>query len=309
MRFLLSAFLVLLLVPLSAYADGQSNCSVCHNEMSGKATVGQVEVDLKVELGKFQESVHGFLTCADCHLKFSEDPHVSPGEEVSPDVAALAEKIRAKAHVDPVALAACRNCHGDIYESVLGSVHGRNITDKGNGDGALCLDCHGSPHYINAVAQDASSPANRENVVKTCGGCHGSDEILDRYGINHNVMDSYYNSFHGKKFTLGHSNAPTCANCHGYHNVLRSDNPGSPMFDGNKIETCGTCHKGANKKFVAAITHKEPGPIPHYSELLLIVLTLSVFAFIILHVIFEAFSDIRDTFFRKHKEVENGGSE
>lgn len=306
MRLLLTALtlLVVLLVPFSVYANDQSNCLVCHNEMSGTVMSGGTEIDLRVSQEKFQNSVHGFLSCTGCHLKFGESPHALPEKEISPEIAALADKIRKKATVDPVAMAACSNCHSDIYEAVLGSVHGQNISQQGSGDAALCLDCHGSPHYITPSATSTASPANRENVVKTCGECHGDDEIVDKYGINHNVMDSYYESFHGKKYTLGHSNAPTCANCHGFHNIQRSDNPESPVYGANKIKTCGTCHEGANKTFVAAITHEEPGPIPHYAEIALIILTISVFAFVVIHVILEAYSDIRDTFFRRKKEVE-----
>lgn len=309
MRLLLTAtaFLVLLLVPLTALAGSETGCLVCHNRLSGKIMGSRGDIDLRVDTEKFQASVHSFLSCTDCHLKFGENPHVSPGANVPEHVAGVEEKIRSKAVSDPVALAACTNCHGDVYELVFQSVHGKNITNKKNGDGALCIDCHGSPHYI-AKSSDAASPANRANVVKTCGNCHGDDTITDKYGINHNVMKSYNESFHGKKLTLGHSNAPTCVNCHGYHDVRRSDDPASPVYAANKTKTCGTCHEGANKKFVSAITHKEAGPIPHYAELGLIILTLSVFAFTIIHVIMEAFSDIRDTFFKKSREVKDEGA-
>ena len=68
--------------------------------------------------------------------------------------------------------------------------------------------------------------------------------------------------------------------------------------------TCGKCHKGANEKFIPAITHKRPGPIPHYAEKGLMLLVIGVFAFIISHVLLEAMSDIRDSVFRKGREEE-----
>jgi len=304
-RFLIpAAILAVLLVPLAAAAE--TDCLVCHNSMSGKVMGSHGEIDLRVDAGKFQSSVHGFLSCTDCHLKFGENPHVTPGGTAPAEVESLARMISEKAPSDPVALAACSNCHGPIYEEVLGSVHGANITGQDRGDGALCLDCHGSPHYV-AKSGDSASPANRVNIVATCGNCHGSDVITDKYGISHNVMRSYNESFHGKKYALGHDNAPTCASCHGYHGVKRSDDPASPIYAANKTKTCGRCHAGANEKFVSAISHEEPGPIPHYSEIALIILTISVFAFTISHVILEAFSDIRDTFFRRTKEVKDEG--
>jgi hypothetical protein len=85
--------------------------------------------------------------------------------------------------------------------------------------------------------------------------------------------------------------------------IKRIDDPASPVFAANKKATCGGCHAGANDKFVAAITHKPVGPIPHYTEIALILLTMGVFAFIVIHVILEAFSDIRDAINRKKKEA------
>ena len=79
----------------------------------------------------------------------------------------------------------------------------------------------------------------------------------------------------------------------------------SPVAWNNRTETCGKCHKGATKKFVTAITHKPIGrdnPIPYYFGKGLTVLLLSVFVFIVSHLIVEAFSEIRDRVFRKKKE-------
>jgi hypothetical protein len=83
---------------------------------------------------------------------------------------------------------------------------------------------------------------------------------------------------------------------------MTKTDPNSPVFGKNKIATCNKCHKGANEKFVPAITHQKPGPIPHYTEKALIVLLLSTFAFIVIHVLLEAFSDIRDAIFRKRRD-------
>jgi hypothetical protein len=112
-------------------------------------------------------------------------------------------------------------------------------------------------------------------------------------------MESFRESFHGRKLHLGHTKAPVCSSCHNSHDIKSKNDPSSPVFGDNKLQTCGKCHKGANEKFIPAITHRPPGPIPHYTEKGLIVLLLSVFAFIITHVLLEAFSDIRDAIFRK----------
>ncbi len=291
---------VLLTFSVTAEAS-PSSCLVCHNNMSGKIALesGQ-EIDLAINGVKYQASVHGFMSCTECHLKFSEDPHTKPSEMVPEDITSLSEKIGHKARIDPIAYSACNNCHDEIYSQVLASPHGENIAKKHETDAALCLDCHGSPHYI-TKSDNPDSKVNQWNVVETCGHCHGDKELTARYNIETNVLTSYTESFHGKKHHLGHKGAPTCTNCHGYHDIKRKDDPASPIFAANKKQTCGGCHKGANDKFVAAITHEPVGPIPHYTEIALILLTLGVFAFIVLHVILEAFSDIRDAIYRKKR--------
>ncbi len=278
-----------------------SSCLICHNAMSGKVTSESgMEIDLAVDAAQYQASVHGDMACTDCHMKFIENPHTAPSGIVPEDIAAVSEKIGNKAVIDSVAYSACSMCHSDVYEQVLNSPHGENIVSKKEKDGALCLDCHGSPHYI-VKSDNENSMLNQWNVVEVCGHCHGNKELAAKYNMEENVLSSYTESFHGKKHHLGHKGAPTCVSCHGAHDIKRKDDPASPVFAANKKETCGKCHAGANGKFVAAITHKPVGPIPHYTEKGLILLVIGVFTFIISHVLLEAYSDIRDAYFRKKK--------
>lgn len=294
---------VLFSVP-RAHADS-SNCLICHNAMSGKASLPSgVEISLEVNAEKYQNSVHGFLACTGCHKKFEENPHGRPSAKVPPDIAALAAKIRTKAKIDPIAYSACIDCHAEIYTQVLSSVHGENIVKKNQADGALCIDCHGSPHYT-VKKQDAGSPANQFRVVKTCGTCHGNEEMMKKYGITSDIMGTYNESFHGRKYVLGHKGVPTCVNCHGSHGVQNDTDPSSPVYGDNRIQTCGQCHKGANEKFISGVSHKPAGPIPHYAEKGLIVLTLSTFAFIVSHVFLDVLSQIRDVIFRRRRTGKN----
>ena len=129
--------------------------------------------------------------------------------------------------------------------------------------------------------------------------------MAKKYNFGTHILERYYESFHGKKYILGHQNAPVCTDCHSYHDVKQWEDPMSPVAWDNRTETCGKCHKGATKKFVTAITHKPIGkdnPIPYYFAKGLTVLLVSVFLFIVGHVILEAFAEIRDRVFRKKKE-------
>ncbi|MEW6109917.1 MAG: cytochrome c3 family protein [Nitrospirota bacterium] len=291
-----------LFLPRDGFPQESANCLACHSAMKGRLeTSGGRLIELNVDTDRFRTSVHGSLSCTDCHMRFSENPHSLPSAPVPSSVLSVSSKVSSKHTVDPVAAAACNNCHEDIYKKVLDSVHGRNITEKNKTDGALCLDCHGSPHYITR-STDPGSRVSRKNQVETCGKCHGDEKIIEKYSLEENVMESFEESFHGRKLHLGHMRAPVCSSCHNAHDIRTKDDPASPVFGKNKLETCGKCHKGANEKFIPAITHKPAGPIPHYAEIGLIFLTMGVFAFVVLHVLLEAFSDIRDAIFRKGRE-------
>lgn len=298
--FFVAPLLVLaLLLPMRASAQESANCLACHSSMKGrvKAASGNL-IELNIDSQKFESSVHGALACTDCHIKFADNPHSSPNAPVPQEVLGVSSKISKKYPVDPVAAAACIQCHNEIYRRVLDSVHGKNITEKHQTDGALCLDCHGSPHYILPVGNLAAL-MGRKHQIETCGKCHGDKKIIEKYHLEENVMESFEESFHGRKLILGHTKVPVCASCHGAHDIKSKNDPASPVFGNNRLQTCGKCHKGANEKFIPAITHKRPGPIPHYTEKALIFLVLGVFTFIISHVLLEAFSDIRDAIFRK----------
>ena len=98
-------FWMLILVPITTYANDLSGYIVCHNSMAGRIVYDGKEIELKVDAERYQDSAHGFLSCTECHERFSENPHTSPAEVVSADVERLSKKISQKADVDAVALA------------------------------------------------------------------------------------------------------------------------------------------------------------------------------------------------------------
>jgi hypothetical protein len=280
-------------------------CFACHSAMKGKIkTEKGILIEVNVDEERFSKSVHGMIGCTTCHKAFKDNPHDAPKGEVSKEIADLASRISSKALKDPVAYAACSECHGEIYKAVLDSAHGKNIIEKRQTDGAFCIDCHGSPHYI-MPSKSKESTVNHWKVVETCGGCHEKEEIAKKYNLGTHIVERYEESFHGRKHKLGHPEAPTCVDCHGSHPIKKWDDPASLVSWEKRVQTCGRCHPGATKKFVTAITHKPLGkdnPIPYYGEKGLILLTMGTFAFIVSHVLLSAFSEIRDRLLRKEKE-------
>lgn len=284
-------------------------CLACHGVMKGKIKANSgVLIDIHVDPERYSLSVHGGFDCISCHKQFSSNPHEPKNfANVSKEIADLSSKLSHKAKVDPTAIASCVECHVDTYNAWQNSIHGENIINKRSIDGASCIDCHGSPHYI-VSKSNPDSLVNKKNIVRVCGECHQREDISNKYGYGQYILDRYIESFHGKKYIIGHPNAPSCADCHNYHDVKKWDDPNSPVYGDNRLSTCGRCHKGATKKFVASITHKPIGkdnPIPYYFGKGLTILLLSVFTFILGHVVLEAISEIRDKILRKKGEGEH----
>lgn len=301
---------LVLLVPLLflwTAAASASECLICHSAMSGKVkTAKGAVIDINVNSAEFSNSVHGGFECTECHVNFSAGAHQAPNGNGEPDVAALVPFTSKKSKSAPVALAACVRCHKPIYDDLKASVHGENIFVKKENDAPLCLDCHGNPHYIVPRASEKSK-VNHANVLETCGRCHEDKEIYQKYNMSPYVIEKYKESFHGKKYILGHKRVPICNDCHGAHKIVKVTDPDSPVAGEGKVHTCGKCHKGATAKFAAAPAHKYIGaenPIPYYGEKALIVLLLGVFIFIVAHVILESWAEIRDRVFRKEDHHE-----
>ncbi len=299
-------FLVLTWILFQAndlFSDNLS-CLVCHGALKGDYMTRQgVRTSLHVDGEKYASSVHADLDCTTCHLKYQDHPQKSLDQGLDETILSIAQVIQKKSPVDPVAQAACIQCHSEIYQQVKQSIHGVNIFEKNETDAALCLDCHGSPHEIvsapgaNTKIGHLKSAVAYEQIVTTCGRCHEQKSVSLKYGFSTRIIERYNESFHGKKYHLGGKNLPVCTTCHGSHNIRSHKDPQSPVHDANKIALCNQCHKGANARFVAAITHKPIGrdnPIPYYAEKGLIILTIGVIAGCALHILLQIYATIRD---------------
>ena len=277
------------LVPAADAATDAATCLGCHGSMEGSVNVNQE---------KYSKSVHGSFDCVMCHMSLKGGQHQGLAGKADKSTQELAGLVSSKSTIDPVAQAACAQCHAEQYDAYKASVHGRNVIAKKSSDGPVCTSCHGSPHYIQPKTSRESA-VNHFNVVQSCGKCHEEKQLMEKYGFSPLVMERYLESFHGRKLKVGHAGAPSCVSCHGSHDIVSAKNAISPVAGENKKKTCGKCHSGATDKFVAAVTHKPLHPIAHFVEITLIVLTMSVFVFICVHVLLDIFADIRDRLFRK----------
>ncbi len=87
-----------------------------------------------------------------------------------------------------------------------------------------CAACH-----TDAAVKDFPHPETLKPV--NCGNCHTD------------AKEKYFRSIHGKAFLANEPYAPSCKECHGTHDILKSDQPTSRTYKMNIPILCGSCHK------------------------------------------------------------------
>ena len=204
-----------------AFSQDNEYCLECHSDKKLTKTVNDsIEVSLYVSESMFENSVHEGFDCVSCH-QISIDDH--PGE------GSVGEML-------------CADCHEDVQEEYIGSIHGTSHL-AGIKLAATCSDCHGT-HDIRS-SDDPQSKTYHANLAQTCGNCHSKPEINLLLGSrNIDRVKLYENSVHGMRIKADpKSQAATCSDCHGYHNIQPAINPDAPLNTLNIPETCGKCHK------------------------------------------------------------------
>jgi len=214
--------------PTVAPAPTNEDCLACHDDATLTASDGR---KISVPAEPFADSVHGPLSCTDCHadLAHAEFPH--------------AEKL---AKVD------CAACHADPVAAYGKSVHAE-ARQAGNTSAARCVDCHGT-HDIRASA-DPKSRTYPLNLPAMCGACHGDAKVIKAGGIQiGDVFAKYHDSIHGKALEKsGLLVSAKCTDCHGNHDIRRKSDPQSGVYRANVPATCGHCHGGIQALYTAGI--------------------------------------------------------
>ena len=115
----------------------------------------------------------------------------------------------------------------DIYvntKSFEASVHG-NLS---------CDTCHSGI---------SGFPHQKEQIRPVqCGTCHSN--ALKAYKTSSHAISLVLNkNSQTKPVKTSAAGPPTCVSCHGKHNILKGDNPQSPVYPLNQVKTCGGCHQ------------------------------------------------------------------
>lgn len=218
-------------------------CTRCHFENN---PVGAPETEKYLE---FQESVHQLElnkgnpnapNCQSCHG--------------SHDV--VKRKSLSSLELKKKITQICAKCHLDIYAVYKSSIHGSELFEKNNADVPSCTDCHGE-HTIKKH-DDPLSSVYETKIYGTCGECHASEKIFEKYGIKSDKIKTYESSYHGIAVQFGEKTVANCASCHGVHDIKPQDDPSSLINPVNIVKTCGKCHPDANANYTMGKIHLNP---------------------------------------------------
>lgn len=216
--------------------ESKSGCMVCHGDPALVRVRDGVVRSYYIAEGDVAASAHADQQCVGCHVDFTyKAPH-----------GAVDWSANAKS--------ACRNCHDEASIDFGVGVHRPSVpttttagasVDTTTAPKPLCGDCHGA-HDISMLTTDtpeakAGREAMHRNGWEICGRCH------------EDYWDSYDDYYHGRAYKRGAMDAPSCWDCHGWHDILPSDDRGSLVNEAHLVETCSQkgCHEvGVEEAYV-----------------------------------------------------------
>jgi cytochrome b subunit of formate dehydrogenase len=139
-----------------------------------------------------------------------------------------------------------------------------------------CLTCHGDKSLTkeDSTGKEISLYVD-EAIFKqsihhdlSCVGCHvgvkaefheTKPEAVNCGECHSDAQDQYRKGIHGQKYSEGAKDAPTCRDCHDYHNIRSVDDPKADTYRANQPKMCAKCH--ANVRLVSK--YQIPVPAPH----------------------------------------------
>jgi cytochrome b subunit of formate dehydrogenase len=195
------------------------SCGNCHKEAKEKFVLSE-------HAKAFAEGVEGAPNCISCHQ--SSIVSVNKGKN-SLQLKLNQQKLCLSCHLDDPKIRAKTTPSAGFIKAYEASVHGKALAD-GNESAPSCVNCH-NHHDIEPPTSDNSS-INKFNIPNTCGKCHTE------------IADQYKQSIHGVALLQrGVTDAPSCTDCHGEHNILEHTNPNSPVaYQNVSSEVCSPCH-------------------------------------------------------------------
>lgn len=139
----------------------------------------------------------------------------------------------------------CLVCHSDpslvkIEDGKKKSLYVNPEDFKKTHSDISCIECHTDFTYKSIKPTEQNW---RLVAGLACKNCHNEEKNID----HRKDYEAYRESIHGKQLLLEQNpDAPTCADCHGFHDIARLGDPQEMIeFRQNAYRVCGDCHKEA----------------------------------------------------------------
>jgi hypothetical protein len=137
----------------------------------------------------------------------------------------------------------CTLCHPDVRVEFERSIHSL--------EEVACVACHGgdasSSNVSEAHRDGFRGKIRRREVPKVCAGCHSDTDMMSPYNLATDQDALYRTSQHGRALAGGDESVAVCTDCHGVHEILRSDDARSSVYPANIPKTCAKCHSDPSR--------------------------------------------------------------
>ena len=209
-------------------------CAACHDDVVRQYLAS--DHGLAAACG-----VEGAPRCVTCHdHPITEMRSADGGQTLKREQ----EKLCLSCHLDDPGVRARMTPSSGFIAAYEKSVHGASLLG-GNTKAANCVDCHGA--HVMKRGADPASQVSRYRLPETCAQCHVSEAA------------DYNASAHGAAVAHGSKDAPVCTDCHGEHDILRHNDPGSPVAALNvSARECTPCHSSLTLSEKYGIAQNRP---------------------------------------------------
>lgn len=285
---------------LQALDDSGESCLGCHQQELRMTLGDGSSFPLRIDSNVIEDSAHRKLRCVDCHFGFSSKEHPERIFQNQRDVTLVLTESCRRCHFDKytkllesvhyeilsqqdsstpvcadchgshsirsspqdkqILASRCKSCHPTIYQAYSESVHGSALLSTGNQDVPICSDCH-TAHQI----KDPRLVDFRNEIPQMCGDCHANAELMSKYGLSTNVLESYLSDFHGVTLTFYKKqenpvrHIAVCTDCHGIHDIVSLRGRNDTLVKASLLERCQQCHPDATENFPDSwLSHYEP---------------------------------------------------
>jgi len=231
------------------------NCLSCHKNKNVQLFKNSIHDKNNVKCESCHQGGHNVKkiskpevsnTCGKCHAKdmhaFNNSIHqvvLKEGNKNAPtciDCHGSHRILKSKMDIESQS---CLKCHLDekmfpgegkgstkFITEYKTSIHA--TIQKDGKQAAGCTDCHGN-HMIQQ--NDPNKPStSKTKILETCSKCHKE------------VVENFKKSSHGQEMLKGNEKAPTCATCHGEHNI-KSVSMSDEFSKINQVDLCLKCHQ------------------------------------------------------------------